>query len=132
MDGLSADADVLFILTTNRVDMLEPALSARPGRIDQAIEIVLPDEDARRRLLELYLPERIDADITDRVVARTNGVAAAFIKELARRATLAALQTGQSPSACIEASLTALLEQSAPVLRRSLAGDIDTPNPRHD
>jgi len=132
MDGLSADADVLFILTTNRVDMLEPALSARPGRIDQAIEIVLPDEDARRRLLELYLPDRIDADVTDRVVARTNGVAAAFIKELARRTTLAALQTQQSPSECIEPSLTALLEQSAPVLRRSLAGDIDTPIQRRD
>jgi len=124
MDGLAADADVLFILTTNRVDMLEPALSARPGRIDQAIEIVLPDEGARRRLLELYLPERIDPGVTDRIVARTNGVAAAFIKELARRTTLAALQTGQSPSASIEASLSALLEQSAPVLRRSLAGDI--------
>jgi len=129
MDGLNADADVLFILTTNRVDMLEPALSARPGRIDQAIEIVLPDADARRRLLALYLPEGIEPEVTDRIVERTSGVAAAFIKELARRTTLAALQTGQTPSASIERSLTALLEQSAPILRRSLAGDIDAPRP---
>ena len=128
MDGLGADADVLFVLTTNRVDMLEPALSARPGRIDQAIEIVLPDADARRRLLELYLPERTDAEVTERIVTRTSGVAAAFIKELARRTTLAALQSGRSASACIEPSLTALLEQSAPVLRRSLAGDINSQN----
>jgi len=129
MDGLSADADVLFILTTNRVDMLEPALSARPGRIDQAIEIALPDADARRRLLDLYLPEGIDAEVTDRIVDRTAGVAAAFIKELARRTTLTALQARQSPSLCIERSLTSLLEQSAPVLRRSLAGDIGTSFP---
>ena len=33
MDGLAGDADVLFVLTTNRVDMLEPALAARPGRV---------------------------------------------------------------------------------------------------
>ena len=30
MDGLADDADVVFVLTTNRVDLLEPALAARP------------------------------------------------------------------------------------------------------
>jgi ATP-dependent 26S proteasome regulatory subunit len=32
MDGLEEDADVVFVLTTNRADLLEPALAARPGR----------------------------------------------------------------------------------------------------
>src|SRR5262249_40170560 len=54
MDGLADDADLLFVLTTNRPDLLEPALAARPGRIDQAIEVPPPDADCRRRLLELY------------------------------------------------------------------------------
>ena len=54
MDGLDEDHDVLFVLTTNRADLLEPALAARPGRIDQAVELALPDSDGRRRLLELY------------------------------------------------------------------------------
>ena len=43
MDGLDEDHDVLFVLTTNRADLLEPALAARPGRIDQAVELPLPD-----------------------------------------------------------------------------------------
>src|SRR3546814_14086270 len=43
MDGLAEDADIVFVLTTNRVDLLEPALAARPGRIDQAAENKLPD-----------------------------------------------------------------------------------------
>src|SRR2546425_3953725 len=34
MDGLRQDADVIFILTTNRPDQLEPALASLPGRID--------------------------------------------------------------------------------------------------
>jgi len=34
MDGLREDAEVLFILTTNRPDQIEPALVSRPGRID--------------------------------------------------------------------------------------------------
>src|SRR5207249_4641801 len=51
MDGLREDADVIFILTTNRPDQLEPALASRPGRIDQAIEFPLPDEEGRAKLI---------------------------------------------------------------------------------
>jgi hypothetical protein len=51
MDGLDADHDVLFVLTTNAPERIEPALAARPGRIDQAVELPLPDADGRRRLL---------------------------------------------------------------------------------
>lgn len=54
MDGLAEDTDILFILTTNRPDILEPALAARPGRVDQAIEVPPPDAECRRRLFELY------------------------------------------------------------------------------
>ncbi len=38
MDGLKEDADILFVLTTNRPEDLEGALAGRPGRVDQAIE----------------------------------------------------------------------------------------------
>jgi cell division protease FtsH len=39
MDGLGGDADVAFLLTTNRADLLEPALAQRPGRVDLAVEL---------------------------------------------------------------------------------------------
>jgi hypothetical protein len=100
MDGAAADADVLFLLTTNRADLLEPALAARPGRVDVAVEIPLPDTDARRRLLGVYtrgVPLALtDADV-DRVVERTEGVTASFIKELVRRSVLEALTSGGRP-----------------------------------
>ncbi len=48
MDGAAGDADLLFVLTTNRADLLEPALAARPGRVDVAVEIDLPDAPARQ------------------------------------------------------------------------------------
>lgn len=93
MDGLSEDADVLFVLTTNRPDVLEPALAARPGRIDQAIEIPLPDTECRERLLDLYA-KGIDLRITGRqsLIARTNGVSAAFMRDLLRRATIMSVE----------------------------------------
>ena len=54
MDGLKEDADILFVLTTNRPEQLEGALAGRPGRIDQAIEVPLPDDDGREKLVSLY------------------------------------------------------------------------------
>ena len=47
MDGLKEDADILFVLTTNRPEQLEGALVDRPGRIDQAVEMPLPDDSAQ-------------------------------------------------------------------------------------
>jgi cell division protease FtsH len=89
MDGLTADADVIFLLTTNRPDLLEPALASRPGRIDQAIEIPLPDAACRRRLFELYAEGlALDVSELDRFVERTDGVSGAFIRELLRKAAL--------------------------------------------
>ncbi len=97
MDGAAPDADLVFVLTTNRADLLEPALAARPGRVDVAIEVDLPDADARRRLLALYgrsLPMRLTDGETDEVIERTDGVTASFIKELLRRAMLESVHRG--------------------------------------
>jgi hypothetical protein len=89
MDGLDEDADVVFLLTTNRADLLEPALASRPGRVDQAVHIDLPDAESRRRLVELYRGS-LDLDLSrvDDVIARTEGVTASFLKELLRRAAV--------------------------------------------
>lgn len=93
MDGLRDDIDVTFVLTTNRVDVLEPALASRPGRIDHAVEIPLPDAEGRRALIELYRGSlELDLAYPDEVVRRTEGVTASFIKELLRRAALIAVE----------------------------------------
>jgi hypothetical protein len=98
MDGLDEDADVVFLLTTNRADLLEPALASRPGRVDQAVHIELPDRDARHRLIELYRGT-LDVDLTrvDTILDRTDGVTASFLKELLRRAAVVAADRDDSP-----------------------------------
>jgi hypothetical protein len=95
MDGLRDDRDVIFVLTTNRPDILEPALAARPGRIDLAIELPLPDADGRRHLLHLYSRalELAGVDL-DALVDRIEGATPAYVKELLRKATLRALEAG--------------------------------------
>lgn len=86
MDGLREGADILFILTTNRPEALEQALASRPGRVDQAIEFPLPDEEGRAKLARLYAQGiAVADDVIASVVKRTGLVSAAFIKELMRR-----------------------------------------------
>ena len=97
MDGIGTDADVTFVLTTNRADVLEVALADRPGRIDLAVEVPRPDERCRERLLRVYARDlTVDADL-DPVVAGTEGVTASFIKEMIRRTVLVSLRAGERP-----------------------------------
>jgi ATP-dependent 26S proteasome regulatory subunit len=97
MDGLGTNADCVFLLTTNRPEMLEPALAARPGRVDQAVAFPLPDADCRRRLFEVYGAglNLVDAHLPG-WVERTEGVSPAFIEELLRKASLLAAERGET------------------------------------
>jgi hypothetical protein len=93
MDGLKEDADILFVLTTNRPEQLESALAGRPGRIDQAIEVPPPDPVGREKLVRLYgRGLKLNAALVAEAVKRTEGVSAAFIKELMRRTAQASIE----------------------------------------
>lgn len=133
MDGMAEDADVAFVLTTNRADILEPALAARPGRVDLAVEIALPDADARRGLLQLYgAGLELELQDPEAVVAQTSGVTAAFIKELVRKsALLAASRSGKDGAISVRdehvlESLNELLAERSALTRVLLGGAADT------
>ncbi|BAU90887.1 ATPase AAA [Methylorubrum populi] len=97
MDGLRDDADVLFILTTNRPEEIEDALASRPGRVDEAIEIASPDARCRGRLVALYGQALAFEDgAVESIVARSEGASAAFIKEMVRRLAQAAIGAGSN------------------------------------
>jgi len=123
LDGLSDDADVAFLLTTNRVDVLEPALAQRPGRVDLAVEVPLPDEPARRQLIALYarsLP--FSPAALDRAARRAHGTTASFAKELVRRTVLIAAEADRD---CTDADLEQALEEmlsETQAITRSLLG----------
>jgi hypothetical protein len=99
MDGIALRDQVMFLLTTNRPEILEKALAARPGRVDQAVAFPLPDESCRRRLFELY-GRGMDLSALDlpRWLGQTAGVSPAFIEELLRKAALMAAERGESTS----------------------------------
>ena len=130
IEGLAEDADLLFLLTTNRADLIEPALATRPGRVDLALEISLPDEAARARLVRLYTQDVPLDEATERdLVARTDGLTGAFIKELMRQAGLrAALEDRPPTSNDATAALMELLEERSALTRRLLGQRADGAN----
>lgn len=127
MDGLKEDADIMFILTTNAPESLEDALAARPGRIDQAIEFPLPDEEGRRKLAKLYAARQsIEDEVIDLIADRTAGVSAAFIKELMRRAIQHQFESGHEGallSEHIESALEEILVTGGSLNAKLLGGD---------
>lgn len=123
LEGLAEDTDLLVVLTTNRPDVIEPALAARPGRVDLALEIPLPDAAGRRRLLHLYAREiTLSEDAVEQLVARTEGVTGALVKELMRQATLRAAIAGTSPGDDDVLAIAGDLLNERAKLTRSLLG----------
>jgi ATP-dependent 26S proteasome regulatory subunit len=118
----------LFLLTTNRADLLEPALAARPGRVDVAVEIALPDAPARERLLSLYgqnVPLALTEEDVHLAIERTEGTTASFLKELIRRSVLEALHDDLALTAVTGAHLARALDDlldSAQAMTRTLLG----------
>lgn len=126
MDGLAEDLDLIFLLTTNRPDILEPALAARPGRVDLAVELPLPDAAGRARLLELYA-EGVDVELREpaQLIDATEGTSPAFIRELLRRATLLAAEEGDAmhvTDAHLSRALTELRQAGNELTQRLLGG----------
>ncbi|KFD55511.1 hypothetical protein M514_03563, partial [Trichuris suis] len=53
LDGFQPSADIKVIAATNRVDILDPAL-LRSGRLDRKVELPLPNEVARARIMQIH------------------------------------------------------------------------------
>ena len=93
MDGLEELQSVVVIGATNRPNLIDPAL-LRPGRFDELIYVSVPNEEGRRRILQIHtskMPLAEDVDL-DALVRRTERFTGADLEDLVRRAGLFALR----------------------------------------
>ncbi len=125
LDGLDGDADVAFVMTTNRVNVLERALAQRPGRVDLAVEIGLPALAERRRLFGVYARDLGFTEAAlDQAAEAAEGTTGSFAKELMRRAVLLAAERRERlGDDHLEAALASLLDAAATLTRRLLGSD---------
>ncbi|MFW5929616.1 MAG: AAA family ATPase, partial [Halobacteriota archaeon] len=93
LDGVEELRNVKVIAATNRPDRIDKAL-LRPGRLDELVEVPLPDEEARRRIFEIHTrgaPLADDVDLGS-LAERTEGYTGSDIEAVCREASMAAMR----------------------------------------
>ncbi|MCH2539575.1 MAG: AAA family ATPase [Anaerolineales bacterium] len=126
------DWHVLFMGSTNRPDVLDPAL-LRPGRFDQIIKVDRPDRVGRKAIIEGYLSKinhdkaiDVDAIVADTPRATPAQVMSAITKDSVRRALFANREYVQQEDIdqAIQEQLVGManpIEDMDPVLLRQIA-----------
>ena len=91
LDGLEELEDVVVVATSNRPDLIDPAL-LRPGRLDRHVHVPVPDETARRAIFTVHTRDKPLADNVDldSLARRTEGYVGADIEAVCREAAMAA------------------------------------------
>jgi transitional endoplasmic reticulum ATPase len=92
MDGMEALENVVVIGATNRPDILDRAL-LRAGRFDRLIQIPVPDNVARLKILKVHTKGMPLKDVSlEEIVSKTDGYVGADIEALCREAALISLR----------------------------------------
>src|SRR5438067_5714030 len=95
MDGFDGTEGVIVLAATNRPEILDPAL-LRPGRFDRRVTVNPPDQEGRRKILEVHtrhVPLGPDVDL-DALASSTAGMVGADLKNLVNEAALLAARRG--------------------------------------
>jgi transitional endoplasmic reticulum ATPase len=93
VDGIQALQGVVVLAATNRIDMVDPAL-LRAGRFDKIIRIPLPDDDARKQVLQIHMKGKpISKEVeVGQLVEMTEGFNGADLAALVNTAVSIVLQ----------------------------------------
>jgi len=91
MDGFSTTDNIIVLASTNRPDILDPALS-RPGRFDRRITLLPPDLKGRQKILDVHCKKVLlndDVDLEE-IAHFTSGFTGAELANLVNEAALLA------------------------------------------
>lgn len=96
LDGFDSLHDVKIIAATNRPDILDDAL-LRPGRFDRIVEIPLPDDQARKSILEVHLSKMNTKRVKiSSLIEKTKGYSGADLKALCVESGMIAIRNKRS------------------------------------
>jgi cell division protease FtsH len=96
MDGFESNGQVILIASTNRPDVLDPAL-LRPGRFDRQIPVERPDLKGREDILKVHAKDKpIDKEVELVAYARrTPGFTGADLANVLNEAALLSAREGK-------------------------------------
>ncbi|MCK9495041.1 MAG: AAA family ATPase, partial [Dehalococcoidia bacterium] len=96
MDGFDSNANVIVLASTNRPDVLDPAL-LRPGRFDRQVTLDLPDVKGRRAVLDVHVKGKpLDSSVSLETIAKqTPGFSGADLANLVNESAILAARRGK-------------------------------------
>ena len=89
MDGFSPSEGIVVIAATNRIDILDQALT-RPGRFDRKVTVGLPDIEGRKEIMKVHFGNKnVESDVDyNEIASLTPGFSGADIANLANEAAI--------------------------------------------
>jgi cell division protease FtsH len=124
MDGFAGSEGVVVLGATNRVDVLDPALT-RPGRFDRHVNVPRPDVKGRLEILKVHVKDRRlapDVNLMD-VAKSTPGLVGADLASIVNEAAILAVRGGhdvitvQDFQEAVEKNLTGSVQQKSRVMK---------------
>ncbi len=117
-----AEKNVFVVATTNRIDAIDPAI-IRKGRMDEVIYVGLPDEEARKELLEIELLKRPHEEIdTAHIVELTKGYSSSDISFIVKECARCSFEESIKAKQLVKINQT-LLEKTIAGTRPSVTAD---------
>ena len=103
MDGFESNDGVILVASTNRPDVLDPAL-LRPGRFDRRVVVNRPDVRGREGILSVHTRKiPLDSDVNISIIARgTPGFTGADLANLVNEAALNAARFNKKVVAMVD------------------------------
>ena len=117
-----AEKNFFVVSTTNRIDAIDPAI-IRKGRMDEVIYVGLPDEEARKELLEIELLKRPHEEIdTAHIVELTKGYSSSDISFIVKECARCSFEESIKAKQLVKIN-QALLEKTIAGTRPSVTAD---------
>jgi hypothetical protein len=96
LDGVNSVKNAVTVATTNRIELIEKALSNRPGRFDRKIEVPALEKLLRHKMFTDRLAAfELDPGIIDYIVSQTDGWTGAEAQEMVNSFNLHFINIGQ-------------------------------------
>jgi cell division protease FtsH len=132
MDGFADSEGIIVLGATNRMDVLDPALT-RSGRFDRHVNVPRPDVKGRLAILDVHVKNRrlaTDVNLMD-IAKSTPGLVGADLANIVNEAAILAVRSGhdaitmQDLQEAVEKNLTGGIQQKSRVMseteRRTIA-----------
>ncbi len=124
LDGMDRAEGIIMVGSTNKPDMVDPAL-LRPGRFDKIIYVPPPDKEERKEILNIHLRDKpISSSVDfDKVARKTEGFSGADLANLAKESATFAMRKSLDSGGVehiTEDDINEVLKQMSPSITPSM------------